>query len=206
MYRLLTPGSAMPIQHIGNIIKLSSLYTIKELKNILNIKDTEQLFPAVLKLKNKQIKKLVDDKESNRSSIYFDSNLFYRNQNMSGSKLIPMFANSLTSHAKLQNSHIIVNKVKSITLNNKNLTELDIINIKNDKTIKYISNNLAAFLNGAVDNTKNPILGSINANEITTNYLTYLLRLSYDIPEVCLFIAQPIIKEFVLKASLPSNK
>ena len=120
-------------------------------------------------------------------------------QNMTGAKLIGIYANHNANHALMQ--HTASNKDKglalseengSFILNGKRLTSLhDIMN--GDK--EFISKNNAGFLAASVDNVKDPVLAALNQNTFTADASMLLSRLGYNPIEIGLLMMQPIVQE-----------
>lgn len=120
-------------------------------------------------------------------------------QNMTGAKLIGIYANHNANHALMQ--HTASNEDKglalseengSFVLNGKRLTSLhDIMN--GDK--EFISKNNAGFLAASVDNVKDPVLAALNQNAFTADASMLLSRLGYNPIEIGLLMMQPIVQE-----------
>ena len=114
-------------------------------------------------------------------------------QNMTGAKLIGIYANHNANHALMQHTELGLDiENGSFILNGKRLTSLhDIMNA--DK--EFISKNNAGFLAASVDNVKDPVLASINQNTLTADASMLLSRLGYNPIEIGLLMAQPIIMD-----------
>lgn len=114
-------------------------------------------------------------------------------QNMTGAKLIGIYANHNANHALMQHTQLALDEENgSFVLNGKRLTSLhDIMN--GDK--EFISKNNAGFLAASVDNVKDPVLAGINQNTFTTDASMLLSRLGYNPVEIGLLMAQPIVME-----------
>ena len=113
-------------------------------------------------------------------------------QNMTGAKLISIYANHNASHALLQHTKISINGNGFFTLNGKKLTSLHEI-INGSKEV--ISKNNAGFLAASVDNVKDPVLAALNQNMFTADASMLLSRLGYNSTEIGLLMMQPIIQE-----------
>lgn len=114
-------------------------------------------------------------------------------QNMTGAKLIGIYANHNANHALMQHTQLALDEENgSFVLNGKRLTSLhDIMN--GDK--EFISKNNAGFLAASVDNVKDPVLAGINQNTFTADASMLLSRLGYNPVETGLLMAQPIVME-----------
>lgn len=144
------------------------------------------------------------DKLAEKTKVKMDplsprTQVMLHQQNMTGAKLIGIYANHNANHALMQ--HTVSNKDKglalseengSFMLNGKRLTSLhDIMN--GDK--EFISKNNAGFLAASVDNVKDPILAALNQNTFTADASMLLSRLGYNPIEIGLLMMQPIVQE-----------
>ena len=114
-------------------------------------------------------------------------------QNMTGGKLIGIYANHNANHALMQHTQLALDEENgSFVLNGKRLTSLhDIMN--GDK--EFISKNNAGFLAASVDNVKDPVLAALNQNTFTADASMLLSRLGYNPIEIGLLMMQPIVQE-----------
>lgn len=114
-------------------------------------------------------------------------------QNMTGAKLIGIYANHNANHALMQHTQLALDEENgSFVLNGKRLTSLhDIMNA--DK--EFISKNNAGFLAASVDNVKDPVLAALNQNTFTADASMLLSRLGYNPIEIGLLMMQPIVQE-----------
>lgn len=114
-------------------------------------------------------------------------------QNMTGAKLIGIYANHNANHALVQHTQLSLDEENgSFVLNGKRLTSLhDIMN--GDK--EFISKNNAGFLAASVDNVKDPVLAGLNQNTLTADASMLLSRLGYNPIEIGLLMMQPIVQE-----------
>lgn len=114
-------------------------------------------------------------------------------QNMTGAKLIGIYANHNANHALMQHTELELDKENgSFMLNGKELTSLCGI-MNRDK--EFISKNNAGFLAASVDNVKDPVLAALNQNTFTADASMLLSRLGYNPVEIGLLMAQPIVME-----------
>ena len=114
-------------------------------------------------------------------------------QNMTGAKLIGIYANHNANHALIQHTDLALDEeYGSFVLNGKRLTSLhNIMNV--DK--EFISKNNAGFLAASVDNVKDPVLAALNQNTFTADATMLLSRLGYNPIEIGLLMMQPIVQE-----------
>lgn len=114
------------------------------------------------------------------------------NQNMTGAKLIGIYANHNANHAITQYTALELHEKMSFTFNGINPISLH--EIKNSKG-EFISRLCAGFLAASVDNVKDPVLAALNQNLFTADVTMLLTRLGYGPIEVGVLLNQPIILE-----------
>ena len=132
-----------------------------------------------------------------KTKLYMDplaptTQVMLHQQNMTGAKLIGIYANHNANHALIQHTELALNENGSFVLNGKRLTSLH--NIMNDNK-EFISKLNAGFLAASVDNVKDPVLASLNQNTFTADATMLLSRLGYNPIEIGLLMTQPIVKE-----------
>lgn len=138
------------------------------------------------------------DKLAEKTKVKMDplsprTQVMLHQQNMTGAKLIGIYANHNANHALMQHTQLALDEENgSFVLNGKRLTSLhDIMN--GDK--EFISKNNAGFLAASVDNVKDPVLAALNQNTFTANASMLLSRLGYNPIEIGLLMMQPIVQE-----------
>lgn len=138
------------------------------------------------------------DKLAEKTKVKMDplsprTQVMLHQQNMTGAKLIGIYANHNANHALMQHTQLALDEENgSFVLNGKRLTSLhDIIN--GDK--EFISKNNAGFLAASVDNVKDPVLAALNQNTFTADASMLLSRLGYNPLEIGLLMMQPIVQE-----------
>lgn len=138
------------------------------------------------------------DKLAEKTKVKMDplsprTQVMLHQQNMTGAKLIGIYANHNANHALMQHTQLALSKENgSFVLNGKRLISLhDIMN--GDK--EFISKNNAGFLAASVDNVKDPVLAALNQNTFTADASMLLSRLGYNPIEIGLLMMQPIVQE-----------
>lgn len=138
------------------------------------------------------------DKLAERTKVKMDplsprTQVMLHQQNMTGAKLIGIYANHNANHALMQHTQLALDEENgSFVLNGKRLTSLhDIMN--GDK--EFISKNNAGLLAASVDNVKDPVLAALNQNTFTADASMLLSRLGYNPIEIGLLMMQPIVQE-----------
>lgn len=138
------------------------------------------------------------DKLAEKTKVKMDplsprTQVMLHQQNMTGAKLIGIYANHNANHALMQHTQLALDEENgSFVLNGKRLTSLhDIMN--GDK--EFISKNNAGFLAASVDNVKDPVLAALNQNTFTADASMLLSRLGYNPIEIGLLMMQSIVQE-----------
>lgn len=119
--------------------------------------------------------------------------VMFHQQNMTGAKLIGIYANHNANHALMQHTELGVDTENgSFVLNGKRLTSLHSMT---NAAKEFISRNNAGFLAASVDNVKDPVLAGLNQNTFTADASMLLSRLGYSPIEIGLLMNQPIVLE-----------
>lgn len=138
------------------------------------------------------------DKLAEKTKVKMDplsprTQVMLHQQNMTGAKLIGIYANHNANHALMQHTQLALDEENgTFMLNGKRLTSLHDI-MSGDK--EFISKNNAGFLAASVDNVKDPILAALNQNTFTADASMLLSRLGYNPIEIGLLMMQPIVQE-----------
>lgn len=190
--KILNPGGFDYQKKAARIVSILSSSYESDLRRGLNIPNG----PVITKLLSMDLEEL--DKLTERTKRKLDpisprTQVQLHQQNMTGAKLIGIYANHNANHALMQHTELGLDVENgSFVLNGKRLTSLhDIMN--RDK--EFISKNNAGFLAASVDNVKDPVLASINQNTFTAEASMLLSRLGYNPIEIGLLMAQPIIMD-----------
>lgn len=160
-------------------------------KNIRN--SPAPLVSYLFNLPLKTLSKITDKLQSSIDPLSPMTQLTFHQQNMTGAKLIGIYANHNANHALMQHTQLGLDSENgSFKLNGKRLTSLHAIQNANKE---YISRLNAGFLAASVDNVKDPVLAWLNQNTFTADASMLLSRLGYNSLEIGLLMNQPIIME-----------
>ena len=191
--KILNPGGFDYQKRAARIVSILNSSYEADLRRELGI---AQNFPIIDKLMSMSLKDL--NSLAERTKKKFDpisprTQVLLHQQNMTGAKLIGIYANHNANHALMQHTELGLDiENGSFVLNGKRLTSLhDITNGENE----FISKNTAGFLAASVDNVKDPVLASINQNTFTADVSMLLSRLGYNPIEIGLLMAQPIVMD-----------
>lgn len=190
--KILNPGGFDYQKKAARIVSILSSSYESNLRRDLNIPNG----PVITKLLSMDLEEL--DKLAERTKRKLDpisprTQVYLHQQNMTGAKLIGIYANHNANHALMQHTELGLDVENgSFVLNGKRLTSLhDIMN--RDK--EFISKNNAGFLAASVDNVKDPVLAGINQNTFTADASMLLSRLGYNPIEISLLMTQPIVMD-----------
>lgn len=118
-------------------------------------------------------------------------------QNMTGGKMIGIYANHNANHALMQHTKLAVNDEYG-SFNYAGVKRTSLHGIKNEKG-DFISRNTANFLAASVDNVKDNTLHATNQNTFTGDASMLLSRLGYNPTEIAILMRQPIVMEITRK-------
>ena len=190
--KILNPGGFDYQKRAARIVSILSSSYEADLRKDLSISQ-DSIITKLLSLDLDSLDKLAERTKKKLDPISPRTQVHLHQQNMTGAKLISIYANHNANHALMQHTELGLDiENGSFVLNGKRLTSLhDIMN--RDK--EFISKNNAGFLAASVDNVKDPVLAGINQNTFTADASMLLSRLGYNPIEIGLLMAQPIIMD-----------
>ena len=190
--KILNPGGFDYQKKAARIISILSSSYESDLKRDLNISDGS-IITKLLSMDLKELDRLTEKTKKRLDPISPRTQVQLHQQNMTGAKLIGIYANHNANHALMQHTELGLDVENgSFILNGKRLISLH--NIMNEDK-EFISKNNAGFLAASVDNVKDPVLAGINQNTFTADASMLLSRLGYNPVEIGLLMAQPIIMD-----------
>lgn len=189
--KMLNPGGFDKQKSAARIVTILDFMSEKELaKEGYTISDLLDLpLDTLNKLAAKAKKRL--DPLSPRTQVILHQ------QNMTGGKMIGIYANHNANHALMQHTQLAVDDENgSFTLAGVRRTSLH--GVKNESG-DFISRNTANFLAASVDNVKDNTLHATNQNTFTGDASMLLSRLGYNPTEIAILMRQPIVMEITRK-------
>ena len=194
-HRTLKPGGFDNIKHASGILNPLGMLNKEQIKKIFPKANTvEQIVESIMKASNDQISLLQQMTSEMIDPLSPSTQLYYQEQNMTGKKLVSIYAVNNSHHALMQhtNIEIFIKDPKQIyMLNGTHNTSLH--SIKN-AIGQYISNNNASYLAAAVDNAKDPQLSYLHLNINTAPVGALLSRSGYTSLDIGALLNQPGIK------------
>lgn len=190
--KILNPGGFDYQKKAARIISILSSSYESDLKRDLNISDGS-IITKLLSMDLKELDRLTEKTKKRLDPISPRTQVQLHQQNMTGAKLIGIYANHNANHALMQHTELGLDVENgSFILNGKRLISLH--NIMNEDK-EFISKNNAGFLAASVDNVKDPVLAGINQNTFTADASMLLSRLGYNPIEIGLLMTQPIVMD-----------
>lgn len=189
--KMLNPGGFDKQKKAARIVTILDSMSEKELSNEgYTVKDLLNLpLDTLNKLAAKAKKKL--DPLSPRTQVTLHQ------QNMTGGKMIGIYANHNANHALMQHTQLAVDD-KNGAFNYAGVKRVSLHGIKNESG-DFISRNTANFLAASVDNVKDNTLHATNQNTFTGDASMLLSRLGYNPTEIAILMRQPIVMEITRK-------
>ena len=189
--KMLNPGGFDKQKKAARIVTILDSMSEKELSNEgYTVKDLLNLpLDTLNKLAAKVKKKL--DPLSPRTQVTLHQ------QNMTGSKMIGIYANHNANHALMQHTQLAVDDQNG-AFNYAGVKRVSLHGIKNESG-DFISRNTANFLDASVDNVKDNTLHATNQNPFTGDASMLLSRLGYNPTEIAILMRQPIVMEITRK-------
>lgn len=118
-------------------------------------------------------------------------------QNMTGGKMIGIYANHNANHALMQHTQLAVDDTNG-AFYFAGVKRTSFHGVKNEKG-DFISRNTANFLAASVDNVKDNTLHATNQNTFTGDASMLLSRLGYTPTEIAILMRQPIVMDITKK-------
>lgn len=192
--KMLNPGGFDEQKRVGRINTILLNSNIAQIEGALKElgKSVEAPIKTLLSMDLDELTKLADRLKISYNPLAPTTQVYLHQQNMTGAKLIGIYANHNANHALMQHTDLRLTEDASFMLNGKRLTSLH--DIKNGEE-KFISRNNAGYLAASVDNVKDPVLASLNQNTFTADASMLLSRLGYNPLEIGLLMQQPIIRD-----------
>jgi hypothetical protein len=178
---------------------LNSKKLIESLKEMLTVNDVAPTEREMVKWLHKADLKTVDDfleKYTPKRSLLSPSTfMYFHAQNMTGGKLIGMYANNTTIQAKTQGKYAELREQYCFTINGRDIDSITKPYITMpDGTIMRISKNCAEFSAASVDNAKDPVLADLLQDTETAPITSTMLRMGMTIDEIGTIFANPYVQ------------
>lgn len=196
--KMINPGGFDPQKSAARIVDILEASTEKELSDALSelgIKISDKGPAHTLLGLNSNLSvlnKLAEKLKVKPDPLSPRTQVLLHQRNMTGGKMIGIYANHNANHALIQHTDLELNDYGTFVLNGDERKSLHDIKTKNGG---FITRNVSGFLAASVDNVKDPVLASLNQNTFTADASMLLARLGYNPTEIGVLMAQPIVKE-----------
>mgnify|MGYP003147121858 CR=1 FL=1 len=184
---ILDSGNFDELKEIANKTRLAQISPRANKK----LRDLKEAAKGASREKLQELADQLDDKDFNIN--YPSTQLALFNRNMTGKKLIGVFANHNTNHAKAQFTNLRL--TSPFYFNGKEYQDLSKQEIDGVRITKLLASKLAA----VVDNSKDPISSYLNMNMYTASLVATMSRLGIKDDTTFAFVNQPVIKDITQK-------
>lgn len=189
--KILNPGGFDKQKAAARVVTILDSMTLEELKE-------EKLTPEkLLELPLETLNKLAGKYKKNLDPLSPRTQVILHQQNMTGGKMIGIYANHNANHALMQHTELGVD-TKNGSFNFAGVRRTSLHSMKNERG-EFISRNNANFLAASVDNVKDNTLHATNQNTFTGDASMLLSRLGYTPTEIAILMRQPIVMAITSK-------
>lgn len=188
--KLLNPGGFDKQKSAARVVTILDSITEDEL-----VKEGYTI-PQLLELPLDALDKLAKKYKNKVDPLSPRTQVIFHQQNMTGARMIGIYANHNANHAIMQYTELELNDNGSFNFAGKKKTSLH--DMKNEEG-DFISRNTANYLAASVDNVKDNTLHATNQNTFTGDATMLLSRLGYNPTEIAVLMRQPIVMEITDK-------
>lgn len=208
MWGVLTnPDTASKMLNPGGFNKQKVAARIVTILDFMSVKELEQegyKATDLLDLPLDTLNKLADKAKKKLDPLSPRTQVIIHQQNMTGGKMIGIYANHNANHALMQHTQLAIDDQNG-AFNFAGVKRTSLHGMKNEKG-EFISRNTANFLAASVDNAKDNTLHATNQNTFTGDASMLLSRLGYDPTEIAILMRQPIVMEITRKVFRDSRE
>ena len=179
------------------------------------LRDVPSVYRTLKELSDGQISKLVKAVSGNESPFTVEHSIKSFEYLMAGATMIGIYAMYSSTAAMLQRASDI--RYKPLKYKNKKKEEvtLDLVlfghkidklfSVK-DRKGRFSLATYSRFVNAAVDNAKDPVLGFLNQTDVLSHITNFLIAAGYDEEDIHLLMNQPAIIELAKRLKRPKAK
>lgn len=166
--------------------------------NMTKAINTKKFFDLLDNTDTKTLKKFQAKYREVKDPLSIMTFSYFHNQNMTGGKLIGVYAINQVIHSKLIHTNIELEDSYTFTLNNKLIKSLHDVTINENGVQHYISTVCARPQAASVDNVKDPVLADLMQNMRTAPIMGFLELLGVDNHTICAMFTNPAVKKAIL--------
>lgn len=185
--KILNPGNFDKQKRASRVVTILDSMTEEELSN------EGYTVTDLLNLSLKDLNKLAAKYRRVLDPLSPRTQVILHQQNMTGGKMIGIYANHNANHALMQHTQLAVDSENG-AFNYAGVRRTSLHGIKNESG-DFISRNNANYLAASVDNVKDNTLYATNQNTFTGDASMLLSRLGYNPTEIAILMRQPIVME-----------
>jgi hypothetical protein len=150
----------------------------------------------------KALNKFIGKYQTQRNLISPSTFAYFHRQNMTGGKLIGMYANNTTIQAKTQGKELFLDSQYAFMINGREIRSLSEAYVTVNGKQMRISKNCAEFSAASVDNAKDPVLADLMQNTETAAITGAMLRMGLTINEIGLLYSSPLVRWYLKQAPM----
>lgn len=179
----------------ADILKDNALVnTYMEINGITKL---SEVGPRLLKESLESLNNFMSKYKEERNPLSVDTFIYNHHQNTTGGKLIGIYANNNTAHAKFQSTRLGIAEANQFKIDGTIFSSLSSKTIDINGINESILSNCAQLSAASVDNVKDPVLASLLQNENTASIGGTMLAMGMSLQQMGLLFTQPIVRYYI---------
>ena len=179
----------------ADILKDNELVnTYMEINGITKL---SEVGPRLLKESLESLNDFMSKYKKERNPLSVDTFIYNHHQNTTGGKLIGIYANNNTAHAKFQSTRLGIAEANQFKIDGTIFSSLSSKTININSINESILSNCAQLSAASVDNVKDPVLASLLQNENTASIGGTMLAMGMSLQQMGLLFTQPIVRKYI---------
>lgn len=179
----------------ADILKDNALVnTYMEINGITKL---SEVGPRLLKESLESLNNFMSKYKEERNPLSVDTFIYNHHQNTTGGKLIGIYANNNTAHAKFQSTRLGIVEANQFKIDGTIFSSLSSKTIDINGINESILSNCAQLSAASVDNVKDPVLASLLQNENTASIGGTMLAMGMSLQQMGLLFTQPIVRYYI---------
>ena len=164
---------------------------------INSITKLSEVGPKLLKESLDSLNDFMSKYKKERNPLSVDTFIYNHHQNTTGGKLIGIYANNNTAHAKFQSTRLGIAEANQFKIDGTIFSSLSSKTININGINESILSNCAQLSAASVDNVKDPVLASLLQNENTASIGGTMLAMGMSLQQMGLLFTQPIVRKYI---------
>ena len=179
----------------ADILKDNELVnTYMEINSITKL---SEVGPRLLKESLDSLNDFMSKYKKERNPLSVDTFIYNHHQNTTGGKLIGIYANNNTAHAKFQSTRLGIAEANQFKIDGTIFSSLSSKTTNINGINESILSNCAQLSAASVDNVKVPVLASLLQNENTASIGGTMLAMGMSLKQMGLLFTQPIVRKYI---------